>query len=247
MTTFCFNPFWSNWSQSLIESRYAMMQRFHVRIIVPPIEEPITLEEAAQHLRLDILGEDSPPAAYPDEDLILEMISAAREYCEHYIGRSIAKQTLELRTSRFTSTIALPLGPVVSVTQVSYIDKDGNEIILSDIPVDSPASSPPDLADYVLDNFSEPAVLRLPYGGSWPTDVRGDPDGVRIQYVVGYSLPTDSPIEGEPLPKSIKAAIKLYLGHLYENREATAENPPQELVLSLKALLDPYRQRSNFA
>jgi hypothetical protein len=114
--------------------------------------EPISLTLARLHLRITP-DEDSPPF-HPDDDWLTEIgIPAAREYCEGFLGYTLAS---------------------------SY------------------------------------------FGNS--------PD--------------------EPLPASIKAAMLLMLGHLYENREATnmvSGTGVQELPIGVQALLIPYQLRTSMA
>ena len=43
------------------------------------------------------------------------------------------------------------------------------------------------------------------------------------------------------VPGPLKLAIKLLVGHFYENREATTMLKIDELPLGIKALIEPYR------
>ncbi len=219
--------------------RSAWQRRSGVRVITQPTVEPITLDEAAMHLRLDSI--DSPPE-YHDADLVRWQISAAREFCEQYLGRSLAVQTLEYGATDFGGQggISLPMGPIISVVSVSYVDEAGATILLDD------GSGSPTNVQFEIDQFSDPQEVRLPYNGTWPT-ARSHPGAVRIRYVAGYSLPSDSPSPECPLPWSLRAAMLLVLGHLYEQRENTSERPPQEIPLGAKALMDPYRLNMGFA
>ncbi len=218
--------------------RASWQRRSGVRVIAPPTVEPITLDEAAMHLRLDSI--DSPPE-YHDADLVRWQISAAREFCEHYLGRSLAVQTLEFGATDFgQGGIPLPMGPVISVVSVSYVDQAGATILLDD------GTGSPTNVQFELDEFSDPPQVRVPYNGTWPT-ARSHPGAVRIRYLAGYSAPGESPSPDYPLPYSLRAAMLLVLGHLYEQRENTSERPPQEIPLGAKALMDPYRLNMGFA
>lgn len=211
----------------------ATLFQYGVRVIDEVTIEPITLAEAKLHLRVDDDG-GSPPS-HPDDTLITAQIRAAREWCEGYLGLSLATQTLEVGRSGYVdrwsgSGIMLPYGPVISISSVMYRDSDG---------VDQ--TVPP--SDYVIDTFSAPyatSVLDLPSAYTLP-------NAVKVQYVAGYSLPGASPQDTSPLPWSLRAMILVVLGHLYENREETTELKLMELPLGAKALGDRYRVRLGFA
>ena len=54
----------------------------------PPAAEPLNLEEVKLHITTN------PCDTSEDKDVIAPLISAAREYCENYCGRSFAVQTI---------------------------------------------------------------------------------------------------------------------------------------------------------
>lgn len=210
------------------------LSTYRLRVISGVTEEPITLTEARKHLRIPTYG--SPPSS--DEDIWLEpMIGAAREYCEHLLGAGIGQQTLEISLTAFPSTaFALPFGPVNSIASITYLDADNEEQTV-------------DAEDYAIDAFVNPQRLTLAYGATWPTALDFS-NSVRIRYTVGYALPGDSPQTPNPLPKAIRAAMLLVLGHLYENREATIGDPSvtiQTIPMGVVALLERYRVRLSMA
>jgi uncharacterized phiE125 gp8 family phage protein len=200
-----------------------------------PAGEPISLQEAWFHLRIDTFG--SPPASDDDAWLTDIGIPAARDWCEQYLGGSIAPQTIELATQGFPSgSIPLPFGPVLSISSVIYTDANGDDqTLVAD-------------TDYMLDAFVRPPVVRPAYGASWPS-ARASVNSVRVQYVTGYSLPDESP-QTNPLPAGIRAAMLLMLGHFYNNRE----NSLAEYRITIQAvpngadtLLERYRIRLSMA
>ena len=223
---------------ALAAARRDARKRYGIRLV--SVEgEPISLADAWAHLRLEPDG--SPEGTDHDAWLTSVGIPGARDYCEHYIGASIAPQTLELATNGFpTGFIPLPFGPILSVVSVTFLDPDASP----------PQYSTMDTADYQLNAYVLPTRLELAYGASWPTAV--DFDGsVKVQYTAGYSLPDDSP-QVNVLPYGIKAAMLLMLGHLFENREATAQSTAtsslvEELPLGVAALLERYRLRLSMA
>jgi uncharacterized phiE125 gp8 family phage protein len=79
-----------------------------LRVLTAATVEPVTLEEAKLHLRVDTDAEDT---------MIQSFISAARDYCERETGIALASQTLEY-TTEATDYIFLPLAPVTLVESV---------------------------------------------------------------------------------------------------------------------------------
>ena len=218
----------------------AWSKRSGIKVITQPTEEPITLDEAALHLKLDSI--DSPPE-YHDAARVQWLISAAREYCEQYLGRSLAVQTLEYGSNTFghdVNGIELPMGPVLYVIGASYVNGDGLTV-----PLDDGTGSPTN-PQFELDDFSTPQRVRLPFNGTWPT-ARSHPGSVRIQYVAGYSTQITSPTPDYPLPYALKAAILLVLGDLYDNISNSVERPLTEIPIGAKVLMSPYRLNMGFA
>lgn len=204
------------------------------RVVTEPTVEPIGIEEARSHLRIEAFGS---PAEHPDDSIIETLyIPAAREWCEFYSGRLLATQTVELALDAFptASRFYLPIGPVQSVESVVYLDADGVEqsMVLG--------------TDYSVRAYNGRASIYLPDGVAWPTPMtyRYGERAVFVRYVAGYM--TESP-ETFPLPRSSRAAILLVLGHLYENRENSADRQFVEIPLGAAALLDRDRVRLGFA
>jgi len=192
--------------------------------------EPITLDEARDHLRVTP-SEDSP-TSHPDDDIIMLQLGAAREWCENYIKRSIAQKTLELALDSFPTNgkIELQMPPVISVMSVSYSDGDGNQQTVSS-------------SDYVLNDYVDPPLLVLATGATWPT-TDNSVNAIKIRYLTGYTLDFDSP-DSNPFPKAIRAAILLLLGHWYANRELIGS--PTVMQYAVESLLLPYRLRTSMA
>jgi uncharacterized phiE125 gp8 family phage protein len=163
----------------------------------------------------------SPTSA---EDTLLEaLITTARQHVENYLRRSLITQTWELWLDDWPGRdhIEIPLPPLASVSSVKYYDTDDTEATFS--------------SDYYfVDTKSEPGRVCLNYGESWATTVLRDYNGVCVTFTSGYGSATD-------VPKPIKQAMLLLIGHLYEHREAATEKSLSTAPLAVDALLYPYR------
>jgi uncharacterized phiE125 gp8 family phage protein len=140
------------------------MDTFGLTTVTAPAFEPVTLDEAKAHLRVDATADDA---------LINALIVAAREYCENWTGRSLPRQTFKLTLDTFPATISLPRPPLVSVTHVKYIDTNGTQQTLAS-------------TEYRVDATSEPGRITPAYAKSWPS-LRGQIADVEVQYVCGYA------------------------------------------------------------
>lgn len=179
--------------------------------ITSPGSEPITLAEAKAHCRIEVSDDDA---------LITAFITAAREECEHELGRSLIAQTWEKVMDSFPDAIELLMPPIQSVTSVKYLDTIGVEQTLSS-------------SLYALDKDSEPGWLVPASGTDWPTT--GDYiNAVRVRFVAGWA-------NAAAVPENIKTWIKVRVATLYENREATTAGIAVQKVPYIDSLLDRYR------
>ena len=118
-------------------------------VATAPAIEPLTLSETLLHLRVDIVE---------DNDLVIGLISAAREYCEAAARRTFINTTFDLYLDAWPlyGQFELPNPPLVSVTGVYYTDENGDEAEFSS-------------ANYIVDSSSEPGRVRKKSTASWPT------------------------------------------------------------------------------
>lgn len=199
------------------------------RITSQILIEPVSLDEARKHLRIEPFGS---PEIHPDDSYIETLISVAREWCEQYTRRALATQTVMVSTDDFPSgesiystAIKLPLTPLQSVTFVKYYDTDNVEQTLSS-------------SVYYVDTFE--GAIYLEINQSWP-QTNGKP--VTIEYIAGYTN-GESP-DNYPFPYPIKAAMLLLIGNYYENRQEDVAAGTRATFNSLPTgvynLLQPYR------
>lgn len=150
-----------------------------------------------------------------ENSTLTALIIAAREYCELYTRKALAPQTIELYFDYFPTDIYLPLPPVTSVTSIIYTDYLGVATTIT-------------ATDYIVDAINNRIVLA--YDKTWPTFTPYATNPIKITYVTGYTSAT--------IPKAIKQAMLLLIGHWYINREATgtADKPIEFSVRNLLSL-----------
>ena len=133
-----------------------------------PKGEPLSLEAVKTYLR-GIPGDDSE-----DDDVLLPLISAAREYCENITGRALAPQTITAYPEDGSVRMRLPRPPVVEIMSVT---EGGEPVAYTSDPVraflklERPASS---MAITYRAGYSElPSLIRqamLLLIGHWYTN-----------------------------------------------------------------------------
>lgn len=186
-----------------------------LRRVTAPAEAPVSLAQAKAHLRVD--HED-------DDDLIGGLVDAATQYLDGYagvLGRALVTQSWRLDLARpACRSVLLPLPPVSAIEGVAYLS-EGAEAEL-------------DAAAWRLGEGPLGAFLVLNDGYGWPA-MDGREDALRVTFTTGYGDPAD-------VPAPIGQAIKLLVGHWYENREAVGEAArTAPLPFAVTALLAPYR------
>lgn len=183
-----------------------------LRRTAEPATPAVSTSDAKAHLRVTHSDEDT---------LIGNIVDAAVRHVEDACGRALFTQTWTLKLDEFpVGDIILPRPPVASVTSITYVDGDGATQTLSS-------------GDYLSDLSSEPAAISPAYGTEWPT-TREQRAAVTVVYVSGHTTTA-------AIPKAIRQAILLLVGHFYENREASAATAMTELPMAVDALLAPYR------
>ena len=188
------------------------------QITVQPATEPITLEEAKEHLRVDFSEED---------DYINTLIKTARKYCESYTNKYFITQTWRQNLDFFPRAIQLKVNPVISLTSLKYYDTTESQQTITD-----------DSDNFQKDFLDDVGSIHEGLVNAFPS-VGNTINPIEIITVCGYGDASD-------VPNNIKHAMKILISHLYENREgvnvvvgglAMQINLPN----SVKHLLSPYR------
>ncbi len=186
-----------------------------IKVVTGPVKEPVPLEELKNDIRVD-----SDLTA--DDVLILGLGKAARTLAEQVQGRALITQTWDLTLDGWPAKgyFELPRAPLQSITSIKYYDEDDTEATV-------------DSGTYFVDIASEPGRVVLNSGESWPSTTLRPVNGVIVRFVAGYGD------DAEDVPETTRQAIRLLVGHWYENREAisTSGAVPKEVPLGVQALL----------
>lgn len=186
-------------------------------LITPPAEEPVTLAEAMAQCRVEDAAEN---------DLITGLMLAGRDQVESITRRAILTQTWELVLDAWPQdrVIELPRPPLQSVESITYLDGAGVTQTLS-------------AEQYQVATVSAPGRVVLARGASWPSVELAPVEAIRVRFVAGWA-------DAASVPAPLKLAIKLLVGHWYENREEVSVGAgvaQSQIPYGVDALLASYR------
>lgn len=190
----------------------------HYQTITPPEVDPVSYEEAADHVRVD---------SSADLEYLTGLISVAREYVESVTGRASLEAGFRLTapgwwsiiSDEYLGTFSIPLmrSPLVSVESVKYYAPDSEELTTMDA------------ADYRVITGLEPGMIQIKAA---PPAAAIRPDAIQINFTAGYS-------DSGTTPPTLRHAIKLLAAHLYENRvPVNIGNIVNEIPFTLRTLLE---------
>ena len=189
----------------------------HVTEVSVSGTEPVTTAYAKTHLRVDISDDDT---------LIGNLVTAAREYCERYLGQSLVQHTYRADLPTAYDVIELPHGPVQSITTIKYYDTASPQVLQT-------------LSSNVYSLVND--TVRRNLGQSWASHATRS-DAYQVTYVTGWKDTSSPQGTGESVPQAVKAAILLLTADLYENREAQIMYAGQlHDNRAVTMLLHPYR------
>ncbi|MEP3197080.1 MAG: head-tail connector protein [Lentilitoribacter sp.] len=134
-----------------------------------PLSEPITLDEAKAHLRLDHDSED---------DLLNLLIATAREYLESQTQLALMTQSWRLCLDNWPTDhcVKLHKSPVQSIDQIEQFDGNGDAQVVS-------------TSEMLLDSNAHPARLYI--------NSQSDPEqvinGIEITFTAGFHSASEVP------------------------------------------------------
>ena len=204
-------------------------------VVTPPNYEPITLDEVKAQCRLDDVTDY-------DTDLKF-LIQVAREKVENDSERALVDQTRRVWVDQFPNAgargqitlnpfpsqpwlyggamqaLEIAVKPVTSITSIIYMDQSGTWVTW-------------DPSKYIADTVTYPVRITPQYGLIWPI-CRVRINAVQVTFQCGH------PSAGL-IPAAAKHAMRLLVGHWFENREAVG-NVPQEIALGYESMINMLR------
>lgn len=182
-----------------------------------PASEPVTVDEALEHLRVD---------GTADKALIASQIVAARQWLEEETRRAFLTQSFDLILDAFPADgepIRLKRGKVSAVASVKYYDTAGTLQTWS-------------TSNYTTEIAGLPGRVVPGFGVAWPALQLGRKGGVQVRFSAGYG---DA---AALVPRPLVQALLLVLGNMYEHRESiVAGAPTHEIAMTVRSLIGPYR------
>ena len=183
-----------------------------------PAVEPVTLSEAKAHLRVDTTADD----AY-----IGSLISAAREWCEQYLDRSLVHTQWVMRFDKFppdgTMDIELPRPPMATTgtataVALTFTYENGTTATYSS-------------ASYRVDRDGVPGTVKTLYGQTWPPHLQDD-NAISVTWWGGYGA------SGTSVPAAIRHAMLMLVCFWYENRSTVLVGSiSKQLEFAVESLL----------
>ena len=187
----------------------------------PPAVEPVTVAEAKAHLRVDVSDDDT---------YIGTLITAAREWCEQYLDRTLVNTQWVMRFDSFppdgTQDIELPRPPMslagtTTAVSLTFTSETGGTQAYS-------------TSSFRVDRNSTPGAVKTLYGQTWPPHLMDD-NAVSVTWWAGYGS------AGSSVPAAVRHAILMVVGILYEKRAAAESGSLNEVPFGVKSLLDSQR------
>ena len=173
------------------------------KLTTPAVTYPVTAAEAKERLVIETTDDDS---------LIADLISAATNWAEQYMGRSIMPQVYTYYFDCFPAELLIYTANVSGIS-LKYDDSSDIEQTFT---------------DYQTDLINNPILIKPVT--SWP-EIYDKPNAIRVEVSEGSSI----------VPESIKTGVLLLVGHLYNNREGSSDRKVNTVPLGVESFLDTYK------
>jgi uncharacterized phiE125 gp8 family phage protein len=188
-----------------------------LQLITAAADSPVTLDELKNRLRIDSTDFDGELQLHLD---------AAVSHVQEITRRSLITTEWKLTLPRFPRgqrPIVLPKGETQAVSEITYLDDEGDRQTLDD-------------ADYIVGINTEPATIVPSYDANWPSH-REILNSIEITFTAGYG---DA---AEDVPADLRNAILLHAmtafnGPAQENSLGGTDTAQQR---ALRGLIDKYK------
>lgn len=180
----------------------------------PPAIEPVTLEEAKAHLRID---------GTSDDVLIASLLLTSRLHLETALSLAMITQSWRLLLDRWPEgqTVGIHLSPVVSVEEVRVRNAGGGTTAVA-------------ATGYTLDAAARPARLVM-LDASRP-DPATPAAGIEIDFTAGFG-----PAAAD-VPAPLKHALLMLTAHWYEHRDPyEVGSDAARIPDAVSELIQPFR------
>ena len=180
---------------------------------VNPTNAPLTAANALAH---DRLSDDADEVALVDG-----FVASATAKAAAYLRRQLITQTWRLELAQLPDVLQVPLAPVQSVADFTYLDTNGARQTLA--------------ADqYRLTQNSGAWYLRPAYETSWP-DHRCDFGSIEIDLIVGYGD------NASDVPADIVQAIRFMVANFMDHRASLVDGAASaEIPMGARDMLRPH-------
>jgi uncharacterized phiE125 gp8 family phage protein len=177
------------------------LQYHSLRRLAEPEVEPVSLFDMKDHLRV-------MPDQAEDDAYIQGLIAAGRRFIESRLGSCTTATRWTARLERLGCESCCSAGVAIPMPPLLLDDEHPFEAVLRD---GDGGKTTIERGAYAIDDDVFPAVLRRRRG--WPNVCCES--SVSVKFWAGYRT-------AEEVPAQIRAALKLLVGHWYENRESVA-------------------------
>jgi uncharacterized phiE125 gp8 family phage protein len=192
-----------------------------IQRVTQPAAEALLLDEIKQQARID---------AADDDAFLTRCVRAAREIVEGPDGAGIAIMAAQwrLRLDCFPCTIRIPMGPVLDIDAIAYVDPDGVSQTLA------PASY-----QWVGEAYS--ARIAPAEGTYWPATAQRL-GAVTVTFTAGFPGTQDNPVDRAMIPAHLLHAMLMLAAHWDANRETSVVGVvPSEIQHGFDAIMNMFR------
>jgi uncharacterized phiE125 gp8 family phage protein len=186
-----------------------------LQLITPPAAVSISLHEVRAQCRVEDGSEDALLAGY---------VRSATDYVEQHSGLRLITQTWNWHIDGFPwawdGYIRLPLGPIQSITSITYLDTQGVQQTLAP----------------TVYSFRGDRIMLAP-NATWPVSYRSL-DVITVTFVCGFGG------DHNTVPESLRQAISMLAAYWFAQREAAQVDPDArvfDVPFSVREIIEPYR------